>query len=405
MKDNELIPHLFRSEFGKITSVLTSYFGYTEVQTAEDIASETFAAALETWPRKGIPDNPSAWLYRVARNKALNHLKGDSRHQAIIRTIETDQYVEIDLSESNILDSQLKMLFAVCSPEISFESQVALALRVLCGFGIEEIANAFLTSKSVINKRLTRARKKLKTDSLTINSLSKHQMNERLDQVLTTLYLLFNEGYYSESHPDIIRKDLCLEAMRLAHLLTSSDLIESPRLNALIALMCFHSSRLSSRMGACGQVILYNQQDTSLWDQQLIAKGVEYLHKSSTGEHISKYHLEANIAYWHTIKEDTEDKWKNILTLYDLLILRERSSIAALNRTYAVYKLHGEEAALKDAFKLELYKNQYYYVLLAELFIQKDLEKTALYLHKAFDLAKTGPERDLITSKLNQLSA
>jgi len=212
------------------------------METAEDIASDTFLTALETWTYRGIPENPTAWLYAVAKNKARTLLTRDQLFKQKIakqlqnRPVITEE-LEIDLSEKNISDSQLQMLFAICHPAISIESQVGLALRVLCGFGIEEIANAFLSNKETINKRLFRAREKLREQKVQVELPSSKEIDERLNTVLTTLYLLYNEGYYSESNEEIVREDLCNEAIRLTSLLITNSQTDLPKVNALLSLM------------------------------------------------------------------------------------------------------------------------------------------------------------------------
>ncbi|MEP6468117.1 MAG: sigma-70 family RNA polymerase sigma factor, partial [Parafilimonas sp.] len=320
MEKQELIPHLFRTEFRKITSVLCKLFGIEHIEVAEDIASETFLAALETWSYKGVPENPVAWLYAVAKNKARNLI---TRNQTFSKKIEPQLTLlhdkigefEIDLSEKNITDSQLQMLFAICHPSISAEAQIGLSLRILCGFGIEEIANAFLSNKETINKRLYRAKEKLQHEKVQIEFPSDAEINKRLETVLTTLYLLFSEGYYSESSDSVLREDLCLEAMRLTYLLIENEQTNQPPVNALLSLMCFHASRFAARKKENGELVLYNDQDEKLWNKDLIAKGVFFLNTSLQGNAISKYHLEASIAYWHTIKADTKEKWESILQL------------------------------------------------------------------------------------------
>ncbi|MBK5271889.1 MAG: sigma-70 family RNA polymerase sigma factor, partial [Bacteroidia bacterium] len=203
MEQQELIPHLFRTEFRKITAVLCKLFGIEHIEVAEDIASETFLSALESWTYTEIPENPTAWLYTVAKNKAKNHIIRNKIFSEKITSqlkysSQEEKEIEIDLSEKNITDSQLQMLFAICHPAIPTEAQIGLSLRILCGFGIEEIANAFLTNKETINKRLFRAKEKLRLEKVTIELPGEAEINKRLEPVLTTLYLLFNEGYYSE---------------------------------------------------------------------------------------------------------------------------------------------------------------------------------------------------------------
>lgn len=408
MQQQELIPHLFRTEHGKITSVLCKLFGIDHIGIAEDIASETFLAALETWPYKGIPGNPTAWLYAVAKNKAINYVNRQQVYtQKVVQQVKQSSAgtleLEVDLSDKNISDAQLQMLFAVCHPVIPTEAQVGLALRILCGFSIDEIANAFLSNKETINKRLFRAKEKLRDEKVEISFPGTTEINIRLEAVLTTLYLLFNEGYYSETNDSIVREDLCLEAMRLTHLLIENEQTNVPKVNALLALMCFHSSRLKARKNEYGQMVLYEDQDETLWDQELIAKGVYFLRQSAQGNEVSKYHLEANIAYWHTIKTDTKEKWENILHLHNHLLVTEYSPIAALNRTFALSKVRGNHAAIIEAEKLKLTNNHFYFVLLGQLHKDTDPIKAKEYFQKALALAKTNADKQTIQAKIDAL--
>lgn len=405
---------MFRTEFRKIAAVLCKLFGIENMELAEDIASETFLSALENWPYKGIPENPVAWLYAVAKNKAKNHLQ---RNQVFTEKIakqikyssSQSEEVEIDLSEKNITDSQLQMLFALCHPSIPTESQIGLSLRILCGFGIEEIANAFLTNRETINKRLFRAKEKLRTEKvkivpITIGILTEEEINDRLETVLTTLYLLFNEGYYSESQDTILREDLCAEAMRLADLLIGNEQTCQPNAKALLALMCFHSSRFKARKNKKGEMILYEDQDETLWDQELIAKGTYHLHQASQGNRISKYHIEATIAYWNTQKADTKEKWENVLQLYNRLLQLEYSPVAALNRTYALAKANGKHEAIIEAEKLNLTGNHFYFALLGELYAGIDNNKATQNFQKAISLAKTQTDKQTIQRKIDKLA-
>jgi RNA polymerase sigma factor (sigma-70 family) len=403
----ELIPHLFRTEFRKITSVLCKFLGVEHIALAEDIASETFLAALETWSYKGLPENPTAWLYTVAKNKAKNHLHRNQLFEKITQQVKqtnnNSEELDIDMSEKNITDSQLQMLFAIAHPSIPVESQVGLSLRILCGFGIDEIATAFLSNRETINKRLFRAREKLREENVTIDFPGPAEIGKRLESVLTTLYLLFNEGYYSESQDTVLREELCFEAMRLVQLLIDNEQTNQPAVNALMALMCFHASRFAARKDSNGEIVLYQDQDETLWDQELIARGACHLHHASQGNTISKYHLEASIAYHHTIKTDTKEKWENILQLYNLLLQREYSPIAALNRTFALSKANGKEAAIIEAEKLKLDNNPFYFTLLGELYTGIDNKKAKAHYKKAFDLAKTQADKAIISEKISNL--
>lgn len=408
MEQKELIPHLFKTQFSKITAVLCKRFGIENMQIAEDIASDTFLLAVESWSYKEIPANPVAWLYTVAKNKAKNYFQRDHlfKNKIAVRLnysgIQQEE-LQIDLSEKNISDSQLQMLFAICHPSISSESQIALSLRILCGFGIDEIANAFLTNRETINKRLFRAKEKLRIEKPAIEFPSNSEIKQRLETVLITLYLLFNEGYYSESRETMLREELCFEAMRLTDLLLQNQLTNQPAANALYALMCFHSSRFESRKNANGEMILYADQDESLWNQELITKGICYLKKACHGNKVSKYHAEAGIAYWYTVKADTREKWESILQLFNQLLQIEYSPVAALNRTYALSKVHGKEAAIAEAEKLKLTSNYLYFTLLGELYKDLDPQKSREKLECAHRLAKTENDKNIILKKIQMI--
>jgi RNA polymerase sigma-70 factor (ECF subfamily) len=407
MESAELIPHLFRTEYSKIVTVLGKRFGFDQIEIAEDIASETFFTAAQTWGISGVPLNATAWLYSVAKNKAKNYLQRDNlfanKIVAELRGVTNDEIVEIDLSPQNINDSQLQMMFAVCHPAISAESQIGLALRILCGFGIEEIADAFLTSKETINKRLFRAKEKLREAQIRIELPPDAEMDSRLSTVLTTIYLLFNEGYYSISQNKTVRKELCLEAMRLCTILVENQSTNKPQVNALLALMCFHASRFDARIDDAGELILYEDQDTNLWNTDLIGKGVSFLNSASSGNNLSKYHLEAGIAYWNTKKADTKEKWEHILQLYNHLLQVAYSPIAALNRTYALSKANSKEEAIAEAEKLNLTGNHFYFALLGELYTGIDNEKAKTNFQIALSIAKTEANRTAIQKKINRL--
>ncbi len=409
MKETELIPHLFRTEYSKIVSVLYKLFGIDHIETAEDIVSDTFLLASELWGLKGLPENPTAWLYTVAKNKTKDYLK---HHSLFIEKISKEikysapafKEMEIDLSTKNINDSQLAMMFTVCHPCNPTDVQIGLALNLLCGFGAAEIANAFLTNKEVIYKRLQRGKEKLRIEKIKIEQPVLSEINERLPAVLITMYLLFNEGYYSSNEDVSLRKDLCLEAMRLTYLLVENDYTNKPEVNALLSLMCFHSSRFEARIAEDGSSILYEDQDANLWDKELIEKGEYFLDKASVGDTLSKYHLEAAIAYWHTHKEDTPQKWENILQLYNQLLQIEYSPIAALNRTFALAKANGKNEAIAEAEKLNLVDNHLYYTLLGNLYTDVDNVKALKHYQKALSLTGSNRDKAIIGKSIGKLN-
>ncbi|WP_343588385.1 DUF6596 domain-containing protein [Flavobacterium sp.] len=409
MEHKELLPNLFRTEYQKIVSVLCSLFGIQHIEIAEDIVSDTFLTASETWAIKGIPENPSAWLYTVAKNKTKNYLKRNNVFETKIvteikhNTPLNNPEIDIDLSDQNIADSQLAMIFTVCNPCNSEEAQIALALNLLCGFGINEISDAFLSNRDVIYKRINRAKEKLKEENIKIQHPNNTEIKDRIQTVLKTIYLLYSEGYYSISQNTTLQKDLCTEAMRLTYLLIQNESTNLPQTNALMALMCFHSSRFDARTGSNGEIILYEDQDQTLWNQELINRGTYFLSQSSTGNTLSKYHLEAGIAYWHTIKKETLEKWENILELYNNLIILEYSPIVALNRTYALSKVKGKEEAIKEAEKLNLTDNHFYYSLLGNLYSGIDIKKALHHFETALGLAKTASDKNIISKNIEHL--
>jgi predicted RNA polymerase sigma factor len=295
------------------------------------------------------------------------------------------------------------MMFAVCSPAIASEAQIGLALRVLCGFGIDEISEAFFVSKDTINKRLFRAKEKLRSEKVKMELPPEDEISNRLDNVLRIIYLLFSEGYYSKTQNEILRKEFCFEALRLALLLSEYDRTNTPKTNALIALMCFHASRFSARQTTEDSMVLYEQQNEQLWDQELINRGTHYLYRSAQGNELSSYHLEARIAYWHCIKEDTKEKWEEILQLYDQLLLLNPSPSVALNRIFALYKVKGPAAALVEAENLNMDNNHFYFVLLGELYKNIDAQKAKFNFQRAYSLAKTEIEKQGIQLKMDLL--
>lgn len=408
--NNDLLPQLFKTEYSKIIAVLCKLFGLPHIETAEDIVNDTFLLAAETWGLKGVPENPAAWLYTVAKNKTKDYLKRDKIFSEKVSAGLKQQppppdEIDIDLSAANIQDSQLKMMFAICHPSIPPEARIGLSLRILCGFGIEEIAATFLTSKETINKRLFRAKEKLRTEKITIALPGEADIAQRLDDVLTTIYLLFNEGYYSTTQHQVMRKELCLEAMRLNYFLLENAATNIPAVNALMSLMCFHASRFEARTNDAGAYILYEEQDRSLWNDELISRGNYYLIESARGTTLSRYHLEASIAYWHCTPTTVKNKWDNILQLYNQLLQLSYSPVTALNRTYALSKVSGKATAIKEAEKLNLPGNHLYHSLLGYLYTGIDNTKALQHFTSALQLAKTSTDKNIISQYLHKIQS
>jgi RNA polymerase sigma factor (sigma-70 family) len=408
MQDEQIIPQLFKTEYRKIVSVLCKLFGIEHIEVAEDIVNDTFLLAVETWRTQPVPENPTAWLYTVAKNKTKDYLKrGKVFSEKISIDLKRGQNLSeemvLDLSPQNISDSQLQMIFAVCNPSISQEAQIGLSLRILCGFGIDEIADAFLSNKETINKRLFRAKEKLRAAQIKIEMPAEQEIETRLEMVLATIYLLFNEGYYSTSQRKTLRKELCLEAMRLNYLLLENKSTNKPNVNALMALMCFHASRFDARTNALGESILYDDQDRTKWVDELIEQGNYFLIKSAEGQLVSKYHLEASIAYWHCTKIPSHSKWENVLQLYNKLLLIDYSPMTALNRTYALAQANGFKEAIAEAEKLNLSEHHLYHALLGNLYAKIDVVKAMQHYEHALQLAKTEHDQVVLKKHIESL--
>lgn len=391
-----------------MVAVISKLLGVHRMDVAEDVVSETFLAATEKWAEDGLPPNPPAWLYTVARNKTHDLLRRDKLYnEKIMPAMKADtkeSEEDILFTDEQVKDSQLQMMFVVCDPVIASEAQIGLALRILCGFSIDEIAEAFIANKETINKRLFRAREKLRDSNIKMELPPAGAMNARLDNVLHIIYLLFNEGYYSTTQNQVLRKDLCLEALRLGALLIAFPATNLPKTNALLALMCFHASRFQARGGGGNVAILYDQQDEALWDKELVEQGRYFLQLSAQGSELSSYHLEAAIARWHCQKEDTTEKWESILALYNQLLQVNYSPAVALNRTYALYKARGAAQAIAEAEKLkQLDNNHFYFTLLGELYTGVDKTKAAAHFATALSLARTDADRETIRVKIKNL--
>jgi RNA polymerase sigma factor (sigma-70 family) len=412
---NQLVDHLFRTEAGKMTAVLTRLFGFKQHETAEDIVHDTIYQALETWRFNRVPDNPTAWLYRVAKNKAIDHLRRENRMAEItseLKPLLKSEYtlptvVNHYFNENEIADSQLRMMFAACHPAIPEEAQIALVLKALCGFSIEEIAHAFLSNKDAIEKRLYRAKEKIREANIQLDVPVGNDFQTRLETVLQCIYLLFNEGYNSSTSDSIIRKDLCYEAIRLCILLTENEPSNLPETNALLALMCYNASRFDARIDSNGLIVLLQNQDRSKWDKELMLRGQYYLNISSSGQGLSTYHLEAAISSMHCMADSFEQtNWKAILGMYNLLAERKPSPVVLLNRAIALSFAESKQVAIEEIKKLDSLKNHYLYnAALGDLYFDIDkLSEAKAFYETALKQTQSLQERELLKKKLSLAS-
>jgi RNA polymerase sigma-70 factor (ECF subfamily) len=411
---NQLVTHLFRHEAGRIAAVLARSLGVNRLDLVEDIVQDTMIQALQSWSFHGIPDNPSGWLYRVAKNKALDVIRRENRFLEISADVNylhhqdaTQAMTDTYFFDDDITDSQIRMLFAICHPAMGVESQMAMCLKILCGLSVREIASAFLTTDETIAKRIYRAKEKIRQEGILLEVPTGAHLAARLDSVLKSIYLLFNEGYTS-SHPDqLIRQDLCEEAMRLCLLLAQTPPTQAPAVDALLALMCLQAARFDARTDTIGNLILLADQDRSRWNQSLIQKGHYYLNRSAEGTYLSEYHLEAGIAMIHCLAPsyDATD-WSTILHYYDLLLSRKPSPVVALHRAVALAKVVGPVQALDEVISLSgLDSMHYYHAILGDLYEQSNQPGPArIHYQRAIQLTPSGAEKRLLERKLARLS-
>jgi RNA polymerase sigma factor (sigma-70 family) len=412
-----LVDHLFRYESGKMVAVLTRIFGMHNLEMIEDVVQEAFLRATQSWTFNEVPDNPSGWLMQVARNRAIDIVRRQqnfihySKEVASQLLEETENTVGQFFSESEIADSQLRMIFACCHPSLNEEDQLALTLKTVSGFGVAEIAHALIANEATIQKRLFRAKQFLKENDIALEIPSGRALTARLDIVYTVLYLLFNEGYNSLKTDELIRRDLCAEAMRLCLLLAEHKIGDRPATFALLSLMCFHASRFESRIDENNSIILLQYQDRSKWDKNMANKGYFFLEKSSTGNELTIYHLESAIAAEHCLSPDfASTNWERMLKLYDLLLEIKNTPPVALNRAIVLAQLQQVPAAIREIWRIEeinqLLTTQYIYAaVLGDLYLQLGDEHNARkFLLSAHDLTPSIAEKKLINEKIESIA-
>jgi RNA polymerase sigma-70 factor (ECF subfamily) len=409
------VEHLFRHESGRIVSYLTRLLGPEHMDLAEEVVQEALLKALQSWSYSGIPSNPAAWLLQVARNSALDTI----RHRKVATDKEPALVAEVTSAsrmprpddvtiDTNLRDDELRMIFMCCHPALSPEASIALSLKVIGGFSVREIAGAFLADEATIAQRLVRAKRQIRNKGLSLELPRGFDLRKRLDSMLDVLYLMFNEGYDAHQGEDLIRQDLCFEALRLAQLVAASSM-GGPRVDALVALIALQTARLPARTDGLGDLVLLDQQDRSHWDNRLINLGFYHFSRSTVGKDISPFHVEAAIAATHTrAATSAETDWPLVLSLYDQLVQLKPGPVVALNRSVAVARVHGARAALAELDLLygEPALKNYYLLpavqgqLLGELGRREPA--IAAYRH-ALELSCNAPERRFLKRKIEQL--
>ncbi len=404
----DLVDHLFRQEHGKMVAVLTRIFGFDQLELVEDVVQDAFVSAIRAW-RERQPENPQAWLMRAAKNRAIDLLRrgrlevdtGSDADPASFAITMNELFHESELS-----DSQLRLIFACCHPVLEERDQLAFTLQLASGFGVKEIATALLTTEEAIKKRLQRARKKIRAKSISLTIPNGSNLKARLDAVLKVLYLTFNEGYQSSRSEEVIRRDLCAEAMRLTKLVCEHPVTNCRDTNALLAMMCYHAARFDSRLSADNEIILLADQDRSTWNQELIGVANYYMARSEPDDHPSIFVLEAAIAAQHAYADSyARTSWTNLLTLYDALYRIKPTPVVWLNRAVVLSEMGNGREALSALDRLDLTEiiglEHLFHCVTAQVHegLGNDAERKR-HLHLALELVRNDRERVLIRHKL-----
>jgi RNA polymerase sigma factor (sigma-70 family) len=410
----ELTDHLFRHEAGRMVAVLTRIFGVHNLALAEDVVQDAFCRALEVWSFRGVPDNPSAWLMAAAKNRALDVLRREQTARTyepeLTRWLQSEwtlaPAVEEMFTDTAIKDDQLRMMFTCCHPRLAEEAQVMLILNILCGFGIDEIAGAFVTTYTAIEKRIPRAKKTLAESKKLFDTQAPADFSARLPAVQRALYLLFNEGYHGASAESAVRAELCQEAMRLSALLLEHPLGATASSYALSSLMCLNKARLPARLDSSGKLNSLFDQDRSLWDPKLVGDGLQLLDLSAKGSELSGYHLEAAIAAVHaTAPSVKETNWGEIVSLYDTLMTIRPTPIVELNRAIAIGQRDGPKRGIEALHAIaesdRLAKYPFYHAAFAEFKLQSgQAESARAHFEQALKSARNRTERQFFERRV-----
>ena len=409
-----MVDHLFRSRAGQMVAYLTRMLGPEHLDLAEEVTQEALLKALQHWPYTGIPDNPAGWLFRVARNSALDAIRhrtlaGEKSAELAAEHLRHPASPDDAELEQQLRDDELRMVLMCCHPALPQDARVALSLKTVGGFSVREIARAFLSDDATIAQRLVRAKRQIRESGIRFELPASEDLAARLDSTLEVIYLMFNEGYAAQSGEGLVRQDLCGEALRLGRLLVTSS-VSTPRAHALVALMAFQAARLPARVDAAGELVLLEDQDRSQWDRGLIALGFHHFELCAEGTEVTSYHVQAAIAAIHAgAAQGRTTDWKQILELYDQLLELSPSPVVELNRAVVVAKVNGPEAALAILRQLEDNRALRNYYLLPAIQGQLLLEAghkpgASEYLRRALERPCSDPERRFLQRKLAEAS-
>ncbi|MFD2567133.1 RNA polymerase sigma factor [Pseudotenacibaculum haliotis] len=409
---NTTLDHIFRHEYGKIISILTHKFGPQNLEKIEDVVQDAFLKAMQVWGYKEVPQNPTAWLLRVANNGLIDVLRKSKKHQEHdhLKLPQDEVKPQEVILENAIQDSQLKMIFACCNPALSSESQLILSLKLIGGFSNKEISRALLKKEDAIAKSFTRAKKKFREHIKTLDIPVEMALSSRINLVLKVIYLLFSEGYTASTGEEIIKRDICYEAIRLALLLTENSSTDASETHALIALMCFHTARFDARTSDEGELIDLEHQDRSKYNKELIRIGMGHfrLAERKTSQN-PLYFLQAAVSYTYCEAQNFEEiQWKRILHAYDLQLKYSYSPIIRLNRIVSYYKVYGAQKGLEvleEIYKdCSLEENGLYHSIKAQLLHElSEYSKAKESYSKAIKYTKNEVQKKHLSKKRDQM--
>jgi len=416
LSTNELVDHFFRHESGRLVAGLTKLFGVRNFDLVEDMVQASLAEALTHWKTKGPPENPAAWLHRVAKNRILDAIRRDlgfrEKLPEIVRRNESlSSHIDDVLDDSQLDDHLLRMVFACCHPKLRIESAVPLTLKTVCGFSEKEIARGMLQHVTTIRKRIYRARKSICENRIPIEFPLLHQLPERLKSVHKVLYLMFNEGYSSTEHMDPVRADVCEESARLCHLLTMNPKCNTRATFALLSLMLFHASRFEARVDKNFDIVLLEDQDRSSWDRDMIERATEFFSLACQYGLTSSFHWEAAIAMQHCTATSYKDtNWTAIIDAYDVLIKVKDNSVYKLNQAIAIAQRDGPEPALAIVNSIKddsnIRRSHYVDATLGELYRLKQEPQTAeTFYRSAIEKTESATEKTMFRKRIKQCRA
>ncbi len=405
-----LLDHLFRHSAGQMVATLTRIFGPEHLELAEEVVQEALMSAMQQWSIAGPPENPRAWLFRVARNRALDQLRRDanlrSKEADVLAAFRERGGDDEPAFAHELRDDQLRMMLMCAHPSIPPESRSALVLKTVGGFSVDEIARAFLTKKEAVAQRIVRAKRLIRDEQVPLEFPSRGELPGRVDTLLEVIYLMFNEGYSAHSGEELVRHDLCAEAIRLGRALAGHPATSLPAAHALLALMLLQAARLPARVDAAGELATLGEQDRGAWDQAMLAEGLRVLGRAASGDRLTAYHVEAAIAAVHAVAPSFEETdWRAIVGHYDTLLELKPTPVVALNRAVAVSMCDGPAAgiaaieaiaghpALRDYLPL--------FATLGELWLREgDKNRATKYFSRALELPGSMPEKRFLLKKL-----